>query len=316
MSVPGATYLVTRTTVMSMFLLAPCAEVNRIMEYSIAWAARGRGVLLHAVSVESNHFHIVLTDPDEKLSEFMRELNRCAARALLQYYRKRFPRRRFDSIWASGQSFSSVVLVTPEAILDAIVYTLTNPVKDAQVRDYRKWDGFHTRPGHWRSNVLQTVARPAYFFKNTPTTLDYRVVAPQQLNTHVEPLVKSVEQLIRDKQQEIAATLRAEHRSVVGANDDIAKRPLDAPSTPRPIKHLNPTLAAGGNSRALEIAKQAIKLFRCAYRAAWKAFKAGERVVFPGGTLLMRLRFGQRCEPLDACWCVRAVSAAAAAGSS
>jgi putative transposase len=308
MSLPGATYLVTRTTAMSMFFLAPSAEVNRIMDYSVAWAAKGRGILLHAVSVESNHFHIVLTDPEEKLSEFMRELNRCAARALLQYYRKRFPRRRLDSIWASSQSFSSVVLVTPEAILDAIVYTLTNPVKDGLVRDYRKWPGSNTRPAFWRSNVVRTVERPAYFFKNTPETLDYRIVAPRQLGDQIELLVESVERLIRDTQQQIAATLSAERRSVVGVKGVLACRPLEAPSTPRPVKHVNPTLAAGGDKQALAVAKRAVKLFRCAYRAAWKAFKAGERAVFPGGTLLMRLRYGQRCEPLDAYWCARATS--------
>ena len=167
MCVPGATYLVTRTTIMSMFLLAPSSAVNRIMEYSIAWAARGRGVLIHAVSVESNHFHMVVTDPKEKLSEFMQELNRCAARALLQYYRQRFPKHRLESIWTSAQSYSSVLLVTPEAILDAVVYTLTNPVKDGLVRDYRKWPGFNTRPGLWRSEA-QMVERPSYFFKKTP----------------------------------------------------------------------------------------------------------------------------------------------------
>jgi hypothetical protein len=88
----------------------------------------------------------------------------------------------------------------------------------------------------------------------------------------------------------------------------LACRPLEAPPTPRPVKHVNPTLAAGGDKQALAVAKRAVKLFRCAYRAAWKAFKAGERAVFPGGTLLMRLRYGQRCEPLDAYWCARATS--------
>ena len=52
-SVPGGTYLVTHTTVMSMFLLVPSKVVNQVMEYCIAWAARERGVLLHAISVES-----------------------------------------------------------------------------------------------------------------------------------------------------------------------------------------------------------------------------------------------------------------------
>jgi hypothetical protein len=67
MSVPRATYLVTRTTVMSLFLLVPSAVVNQIMEYCIAFAAQGRGILIHAVSVESNHFHMVVTDTEGRL---------------------------------------------------------------------------------------------------------------------------------------------------------------------------------------------------------------------------------------------------------
>jgi len=87
MSVPGGTYLVTRSTVMSLFLLAPGPVVNQIMEYCIAWAAAGRGILIHAVSVQSNHYHLVVTDLEGKLSEFVQELNRSAARCLLAYYR-------------------------------------------------------------------------------------------------------------------------------------------------------------------------------------------------------------------------------------
>ena len=60
MSVPGGTYLVTRTTAMSLFLLVPGKDVNQIMEYCLAWAAQGRGIVVHAVSVESNHLGIVV----------------------------------------------------------------------------------------------------------------------------------------------------------------------------------------------------------------------------------------------------------------
>jgi REP element-mobilizing transposase RayT len=108
MSIPGATYLVTRTTVMSLFLLTPSETVNQIMKYCMAWAARGRGILIHAVSVESNHFHMVVTDTQGRLSDFMQELNRSAARCLLAYYRERFPKRRLESVWSTAQPFSPI----------------------------------------------------------------------------------------------------------------------------------------------------------------------------------------------------------------
>jgi putative transposase len=303
MAIPGATYLVTRTTVMSLFLLTPSKTVNQIMEYCIAWAARGRGILIHAVSVESNHFHMVVTDTEGRLSAFMQELNRSAARCLLAHYRERFPERRLETVWSNAQPFSATLLLTPNAVLDKIVYTLTNPVKDGLVPDYRKWAGYNTQPSDWNAGS-RTVERPSFYFKNTPETLAYRVSAPSQLGDSVELAIATVELHIGNAQQQAAVELAAQRRSAMGVAAILETDPFDAPTTPRPAGEINPILASGGDHEALSIAKQAIKLFRLAYRAAWEDFKAGARALFPGGTLLMRTRFGQPCQPLDACWCV------------
>lgn len=176
LTVPGGTYLITRTTVMSLFLLTPSKIVNQIMEYCIACAARGRGIRIHAVSVESNHFHLVVTDTQGRISDFMQELNRSAARCLLEHYRERYPTRRLESVWSHAQSFSAALLITSNAIIDKIVYTLTNPVKDGLVRDYRKWPGFNTRPGDWRHGA-RTARRPNVYFKNTPEEISYEISA-------------------------------------------------------------------------------------------------------------------------------------------
>jgi len=305
MSIPGATYLITRTTVMSLFLLTPSKIVNQIMEYCLAHALRGRGVIVHAVSVESNHFHMVVTDTQGCLSEFMQELNRSAARCLIQHYRERFPNRRLDAVWSHSQSFSATLLVTPNAVLDKLVYTLTNPVKDGLVRDYRKWPGFNTRPSDWRRGQ-RTVQRPNVYFKNTPHELSYEICPPSQLGASVEHAIAAVEQRIRDVQEQVATDLGAERRSVSGIKGILRTDPLDAPRTARPVSNLNPVVAAGGDRKALSVAKAAVKTFRLAYREAWREFQARASAVFPGGTLLMRTRFGQACAPLDACWCLLA----------
>jgi putative transposase len=305
MSVPGGTYLVTRTTVMSLFLLTPSRTVNQIMEYCIAWAAWGRGILIHAVSVESNHFHLVVTDTDGRLSDFMQELNRCAARCLLEHYREQFPMRRIDTVWTSAQSFSATLLLTPGAVLDKVVYTLTNPAKDGLVHDYRKWPGFNTRPSHWREGT-RVVQRPRFYFKNTPAALEYRVCSPSQLGPSVERAIEAVEQHIREAQRQAAINHAAQRRTVLGAKAVLAVHPFDAPTTERPVGNLNPHLAAGGDRQTLSTAKLALKLFRIAYREAWKHFKKTASAVFPGGTWLMHRRYGQACTTLDAWWCVRA----------
>jgi hypothetical protein len=235
----------------------------------------------------------------------MQEMNRSAARCLLAHYRERFPNRRFESIWSNAQPFSATLLLTPNAVLDKLVYTLTNPVKDGLVRDYRKFPGYHTRPSDWRVPTRE-VERPSFYFKNTPEKLTYQVSAPSQLGDSLEHAIATVELHIRNAQQQAAVELAAQRRSVVGVAAILATNPLDAPTTPRPIGELNPTLAGGGDREALSVAKRAVKLFRTAYRAAWEDFKAGALTLFPGGTLLMRTRFGQPCQPLDACWCMTA----------
>jgi hypothetical protein len=182
---------------------------------------------------------------------------------------------------------------------------LTNPVKDGLVRDYRDWGGFNTRPSDWRKGE-QAVERPAFYFKNTPQELTYRISAPPQLGDSLEQAIATTELHIRDAQRQAAVDLAAQHRSVVGEKVIARTNPFDAPTTPRLVGRLNPSLAAGGDAEALRLGKKALKLFRLAYRAAWNQFKAGIEAIFPGGTLLMRTRFAQRCAPLDVCWCVLA----------
>jgi putative transposase len=265
----------------------------------------GRGIIIHAVSIESNHYHMVITDLEGKLSEFIQELNRSAARCLLAYYRQRFPELRIDAIWSAAHSFSAPLLLTRNAILDKLVYTFTNPVKDGLVRDYRKWPGFNTRPSDWARGE-RTVARPDFYFKNTPKVLTYRVERPAQLDGDLDTVIASVETQILDRQRQAATDLAAQGRSVLGVKAVLATDPRDAPNTSQPRGNLNPHLAAGGDGEALRTAAKALRTFRSLYRQAWSLFKQGLQATFPGGTLLMRKRFGAACDPLDAYWCDRA----------
>lgn len=168
--------------------------------------------------------------------------------------------RRLDAVWTHAQSFSATLLLTPNAILDKIVYTLTNPVKDGLVRDYRKWPGFNTRPSDWQSGP-RTARRPNVYFTNTPEEIAYSVCAPTQLGHSVEHAIATVELHIRNAQEQAAVELAAQRRSVMGVNAVLATNPLAAPTTPRPVGDLNPTLAAGGDHDALANAKIASSSF-------------------------------------------------------
>ena len=171
MSLPGGTYLVTRTTLERRLFLRPGPDVNQVFEYCLFRAAQKYAIDVHAVGVQSNHFHAVVTDTCGQLSEFMRWLDRHVALCLIELYAKTHPHHQLEGIW-SKQPFNATLLLTPEAVLDEIVYTLTNPVKDGMVRDYRKWPGVVSRPRDWLQPVRFARRPELYFSQSDPELRD------------------------------------------------------------------------------------------------------------------------------------------------
>src|SRR5512133_2717453 len=78
---PGTTYLVTRRSFQLQFLLTPSPITNGVFLYVLALAARRFGVQVHAFCVLSNHFHLVVTDPEARLPAFAQYLGSLVARA-------------------------------------------------------------------------------------------------------------------------------------------------------------------------------------------------------------------------------------------
>jgi len=306
MCVPGGTYLVSRTCDQRMYLLKPDPVVDEVVLYCLFRAANQCGVLVHAASVESNHLHAVVTDPRGELSELMKWFDRHVAMCLIAHYRRTHPKRHLEAVW-SKHPFSATLLITENAILDAIIYTLTNPVKDGLVPDYRKWPGLNSRPSDWLKPV-RYAARPELYFdqrKREYAEVPYRFSIPLQFaGRSPEYFVRDVEALISEQQRALHASRSG--RGFAGARRVLAVNPFDSPDSVRPKGKLNPHLAAGGDSAALKQAMLALRLFREAYREAYKAFRRGLAVVFPAGTYLMRRLYGVACHPLDTSWCATA----------
>jgi putative transposase len=308
MCVAGGTYLVTRTTANRRFLLKPSAVVSQCFLYCIARAARRHRVLLHALCVESTHYHLVVTDAHGELSEFVHWLDRHVACCLLEHYDRSHPHQHLDGIW-SKDHFSATLLLTPEAVLAEIVYTLTNPQKDGLVSDYRQWPGLHTTPRDWLLPTRYAVRTNLFFDQRNVALAEVGyefVIPPQFADRDPESFARDVEALVEDKQRAVRASMGAQGCTFLGAVHVLTADPFDAPTSKRPKRTMNPRLAAGGNLEAMKQAAQALRSFRERYRRAWMAFCKGIAVLFPAGTLLMRRRFNVPCEPLDTPWCIRA----------
>ena len=144
--------MVTRRCVQRLFLLRPCETTTAIFRYVLAVAAKRYRVAVHAFCVLSNHYHLVLTDTDGRLPDFMRDLGSLVARAT------NCAIGRWDKFW-EGNSYSAVELATPAAVHEKLVYLLANPVAAGLVRHARDWPGDWSHPSRIGAPAV-TIARP------------------------------------------------------------------------------------------------------------------------------------------------------------
>ena len=92
---PNTTYLVTRRCTQRLFLLKPSPLNTQIFAYCLAVAAKRMGMIVHAVVVTSNHYHVVLTDPDARLPEFTAYLHKLVAKCVNASL------GRWENLWSS-----------------------------------------------------------------------------------------------------------------------------------------------------------------------------------------------------------------------
>ena len=137
---PGQVLHITCTTLQRMFLLKPDPVVNQVLLFCLFRSAEEHGVLVHSLAVESNHLHMVVTDVRGEVTKFMHWFEMMSAKNLIAYYKQQHSDVHLEGIW-SKQRYLATVLACESAVLKAIVYGITNPVKDGLVRDFRDWPG-------------------------------------------------------------------------------------------------------------------------------------------------------------------------------
>jgi len=299
---PGETHLVTRRCAQRQFLLRPSALVNQVFLYCLAVAAARFGVLVHAVCVMSNHWHLIVTDPDGRLPEFVGWLDAMVARCL------NARRGRWEALWASG-SYDARQLLDEPATLGGIGYTLANPVAAGLVREGHQWPGVRlgfgidagVGPGcgfrldRDQDGQYFEVRRPHFFFRQTgplPEMACLRLTPPPpSLRVQSEEVFAAA---VRTEVQRREAEARAEadraNRSFLGRHAVLAQSPAGSPTTWERRR-------AARLDRSKEATRRK-KAFVAAYREAWQLFRAGRRdVLFPAGTYALRVHLGVRCAP-------------------
>ena len=289
---PGSTYLVSRRCSERRFFLRPDPYVTRAFLYCLGYAAATFGIDVHAIVALSDHIHLVLTDPDGVLPEFMQCLDLLVAKTVNAY------RGRWESLWAPG-SYSAVRLETPEDMLAKIIYVLANPVQAGLTSHAKDWTG--ATSVRWRYGETRTFDRPLGFFDGRgmmPAKVELTLVPPPGFDDRTnEELDRLVIERLRAEETRIRAERQAEGKSFLGMDGVMRCDPNDRPRTREPRREMNPRIAAADVDVRVE-AIRARKEFLDAYRQAYCAWATGNHdVVFPAGTWLMRVRHAARCQP-------------------
>ena len=207
----NTTYLVTRRCLGRRFLLRPDDRFNNLFVYCLALAAKKHGIEVHAACAMSNHYHLVLTDAEGVLPDFMGWLNRQLAMCI-----KRL-RGWEEVVWEPNVPYSAVELSGPAEVLDKVAYVLLNPVSAGLVRSPERWPGALSTLGVLRRAAM-AAKRPAVWFKDTvPEEVALSLQLPPGFTGRAGYLA-ALEALLTDRLAQVRAELRHQGRGFLGRN--------------------------------------------------------------------------------------------------
>jgi putative transposase len=295
---PGTTWALSRRTTRRYFLLNPdqARELEQCYWYCLGLAAERFGVVVHAGCLMSTHSHEVVTDVRGALPRFLQEFHRLLA--LTTKALRGWPGEVFDK-----RSTGQHALVTPEAMVEALAYLISNPVEAGAVRYARDWPGAHTLPRDIGTRVMN-VKRPPYYFdpdnSDWPGVVELALQMPAAVELDYGADLAQRRIAARVKEREHLAWEESKRTGIAFIG---ARRVLRQAFTKRARSYdafgsLNPQFAVAGRRSAGFESIRRLRAFNAQYDRALAAWTAGKRTVpFPVGTWWMRVCHGARCGP-------------------
>jgi hypothetical protein len=289
---PGRVYLVTRRCTQRQFLLRPDEETNNAFLYCFAYAARKAGILTVAFLANSNHYHAVVVDKDGQIPIFLEIFHKLIAK------HQNVLRQREENFWSSEQT-SLVELVDDIDILDKVIYTLCNPVKDHLVARANEWPGASSRAANLEGAVIRA-QRPPRFFRadgKMPAEVTIECSRPPGYGGLSEDEYR---ERLRDAIKQVEASALEERRrtgqTVLGREAILAQLPTDRPGSKEPRREINPLVAAKDKGQRMDAIKRN-RQFRASYADQRDGWRAGMAVIFPAGTWWLQVFAGVPCVP-------------------
>lgn len=281
--IQGATYFLTRRVLHRRFLLRPDATMTQFILYSLAVTADLYKIQINAFCAMSTHIHMVVTDPSGVLPRFLRCFNHLIAMGA------KVLRNWKGSVWDNART-SVIRLLTPEAVIEKMTYTLANPVLAGAVLHAHQWAGAKNLVKEIGIGARQ-IPRPRFYFN----AQNPKWPEDATLQIAIPPMIECAKELQSVIAERIANEEKKAHRRIPRRSNGKKHRA----STVSPYKRTtsketqftqNSTIAVGqGNADAYGKAVAAVRAFRAAYRKALAIWQGGNRdVSFPKGTWWMR----------------------------
>jgi putative transposase len=294
--VKGRVYMITRRCSERRFFMRPSRQTNNAFKYCLGVAAQRHNIGVIFTVAMSNHHHTGIIDRDGRLPEFLAYFHRLFAR------HQNVLRGRWENFWALEQT-SAVELVTPDDIIEKMVYALTNPVKAHLVEKTRQWPGVTCLKALEQAKPL-TASKPARFFRRDndqlPSRVSLELVTPPGLEhldrkEWLDSLLARLASIERD-----AGAERAAQGTRVAGRHNVRKQSWRGrPKTDEPKGTLNPRVASKSKWRLIEVLRRN-REFIHAYKQARSLFMAGLPALFPAGTYWLRIHASATCEPFPA----------------
>lgn len=282
---PNTTYLITHRCLERHFFLRPGTVTNETFLYVLAVAAKRHHIRIHGFCVLSNHYHLVLTDPQARLPAFQQYLDGLVARAL------NAAMGRAEYFWAPG-GYNAVTLCTPADAADKTAYALANPVAAGLVSSARMWPGLWSAPALLGVGRLEA-RRPKHFFDPEGALPERAVLelTPPPGFESAQAFREAVEGGLADRE----SAARRTFRRFLGVARVLAQRATGRPASAAPHGRLRPRVASRDTRARIE-ALGRLRNFLGEYREAWEARREGLLgVLFPAGTYQLRVEHGVAC---------------------
>jgi len=274
-------WLLNRRCTQRMFLLRPEPEVNNAYLYCLIEAAQKFDIVLLLSQMMSNHQHTPFYDPKGLANEFTHRFHTNLAKCVNAY------RGRWENVWSSDEP-CLVELVDIDIVVEKLIYTATNPVKDGLVENVHHWPGPKIVQAFLAGKTLKA-RRPRFLFRDDgpmPEEVELTLTMPKELGNH-DDIVERVRAGIAAVEQECAQERAKTNRCVVGRRRILRRPWRDSPTTVAPRRGLRPRVAASNEETRMTVLERN-KEFQIRYREARERWLAGTPIDFPAGTYWLR----------------------------